>query len=76
MALDNRKTPIQPHNITINLPIENSVEYICINCTQSFWVYDQYNHTALQPNQTLFCQDCVTHLKNCIIREKNQDYGW
>jgi len=73
MMMDN-KLSVAPVRITMEE--EQSAEFCCISCQVSFWVYAQFNTHGSTPNQTLFCQPCLTALKNSIIREKTENYGW
>ena len=55
---------------------EYNREYICISCNTHFTVAPKPNYIGSEPNQTLFCGECMTALKNSIIREKTENYGW
>jgi hypothetical protein len=62
--------------LTLQIPPKVVERYICISCYTEFTVFDRPTYAGLQPNNTLLCTTCTEHLRNCITREKTQNYGW
>lgn len=73
MMLDNKLSVTSP---IITMKEETNAEFCCISCKASFWVNAKFNTHGTIPNQTLFCTPCLHALKNSIIREKTENYGW
>lgn len=69
---DNKITADAAIVITVNEPEYN--EYTCVSCFTPFVIYKTSAYGA--PVQTLFCTSCMTHLRNAIQREKENDYGF
>ena len=72
MGMDNRVSPDPPgYTVTVHKPVDTHGEFACISCNSYFWVY-----TGPLGIQTLFCGECINHLKSAIQREKTKDFGW